>query len=321
MNDNTIEILIGDESMALPIVELPNGRRIAKVNLLDHRERCLRLSEMLATRVEGIIEAIVVPEVKAIPLGVNLGNILNVPCFVARKSISIEQGNITSPHVVPFTSSGQPFYFAISMEAAAQIKGRNVLIVDDVVTTGSTVEALASMVNSAGGNVKQTAVVFREGDAVEPGKYTYLAELPIPDQNEPQNTFDHFALQVKETFPFVYTAISKHYFCYRVLITKYAIEKKCSPFNPFMSFDFAMHGLCSKGDVITANNSMLKASNEVWVFGPVSDGVLAEIIIARRLSIPVRYFEFDKKWNVIELNKAEVEVEEPRLVIPFSEVD
>jgi len=46
--------------------------------------------------------------------------------------------------------------------------------------------------------------------------------------------------------------------------------------------------------VRNANNNILKRCDELWVFGEISDGVLAEILMCKDLEKPVRYFDISK---------------------------
>jgi hypothetical protein len=53
----------------------------------------------------------------------------------------------------------------------------------------------------------------------------------------------------------------------------------------------------------------IKRSDEVWIFGPISDGVLAEIKLAKEMNKPVRYFKIAKANDIAEIGKGEVEME------------
>ena len=56
-----------------------------------------------------------------------------------------------------------------------------------------------------------------------------------------------------------------------------------------------------------ANNSILRKADEVWVFGRISDGVLAEIRIAKKTGKPVRYYSAGKVIREISKESAEFE--------------
>ena len=119
------------------------------------------------------------------------------------------------------------------------------------------------------------------------------------------NKFYHHSLDLNDKFPIVYTAISKHLFHMRVWITKYVLDKKCAPINPFMNFDFAFYGLCSKTIVVTANNNLLSIAEELWVFGSISDGVLGEIIRYKKSNRPIKYFKITG-FEIEEIIESEV---------------
>jgi len=58
------------------------------------------------------------------------------------------------------------------------------------------------------------------------------------------------------------------------------------------------------------NNTYIIKADEIWVFGPVSDGVLAEIILAKKMNKPIRYFKIINSKHVKEITKNEVEFED-----------
>ena len=59
------------------------------------------------------------------------------------------------------------------------MKGKRVLIVDDVISTGQSLQALEKLVNSAGGNIVGRAAVLAEGDAAKREDITFLEPLPL----------------------------------------------------------------------------------------------------------------------------------------------
>jgi len=118
--------------------------------------------------------------------------------------------------------------------------------------------------------------------------------------------FEHRALVLRDRRPLVYTAMSKHSFCYRTLVSKFVFGHQRVPVNPALNFDFGFHGLVEKDDVLTGNNNLLRAADEVWVFGPISDGVYAEILLANEFGLDIRYFAIDPSWAIHELSQREL---------------
>ena len=67
------------------------------------------------------------------------------------------------------------------------------------------------------------------------------------------------------------------------------------PINPFMSFGYFLSELVDRNTVRNGNNNVLKRCDELWVYGDVSDGVLAEIQMFKAMGKPIRYFHIGKQ--------------------------
>ena len=93
-------------------------------------------------------------------------------------------------------------------------------------------------------------------------------------------------------------------------ISKFILEQGHTPLNPFMLFDYFLADTVDRQAVRDANNNIVTRADEVWVFGPVSDGVLAEIRIAKEHGKPIRYFEIVKSREIAEIQKADVAFED-----------
>ena len=63
----------------------------------------------------------------------------------------------------------------------ARIKGKKVLLLDDVVSTGGSMKALTELVAKAGGTVVGEACVLAEGKAAERKDLIFLEALPLFD--------------------------------------------------------------------------------------------------------------------------------------------
>ena len=89
--------------------------------------------------------------------------------------------------------------------------------------------------------------------------------------------FNHAAKDLQQEKKVVFTAQSCKNFHLRMLICKFVFEQGYIPVNPFNVFGYYLYELVDRDLVRNANNNILKRSDELWVFGDVSDGVLAEI--------------------------------------------
>lgn len=118
--------------------------------------------------------------------------------------------------------------------------------------------------------------------------------------------FNHEALSLRGNKLLIYTAMSKHNFYYRMFISKFVLEQDCVPLNPFMIFDYFLLDTVPRNIVREANNSLVQNSNELWVFGPISDGVLAEIKIAKELKKTIKYFSIKNSSTILQIEKCDV---------------
>jgi len=136
--------------------------------------------------------------------------------------------------------------------------------------------------------------------------------------------FSHEALSLEGDKPLVYTAMSKHYFYFRMYISCYVLEKGMVPLNPFMLFDYFLLDRIDRDLVRNANNSIVVRSDQIWVFGPISNGVLAEILLAKKMDKPIKYFKIEKPHKIIPIEidvvEMETEVEQFRHLLQPAEV-
>jgi len=122
--------------------------------------------------------------------------------------------------------------------------------------------------------------------------------------------FKHEALDLNNDKCLVYTAMSKHYFYYRMFISKYVLEQHKVPLNPFMIFDYFLLDTVDRDLVREGNNNLVKRADELWVFGPISNGVLAEIKIVSGLNKPIKYFKIEKPHKIVPVLVQDVEMED-----------
>lgn len=124
-----------------------------------------------------------------------------------------------------------------------------------------------------------------------------------------RNKFSHKALGLNKKTKTIYTAMSKHSFYFRQHAVKHILEQNYTPISPFGIFDYFLTDAVDRDLVRHANNNLIRISDEMWIFGPVSDGVLAEIILVKKLKKPIKYFKIVKSKKVKEIVKDEVEFE------------
>jgi adenine phosphoribosyltransferase len=98
--------------------------------------------------------------------------------FIARKGSKVYMPNPVHVSVRSITTLRTQDLF-LGQDDCEQIKGKRILIVDDVISTGESLHALEELVRIAGGTVTGRAAILAEGDALGRTDITYLAPLPV----------------------------------------------------------------------------------------------------------------------------------------------
>lgn len=122
--------------------------------------------------------------------------------------------------------------------------------------------------------------------------------------------YTHGSLDLVQKEDIIFTSFSKKNFYLRSAISKFVLFKRRVPVSPFMNFDYNLAGLVPKDSIRTANNSLIRRCDELWVFGEVSDGVLVEIHLANKRGIPVRYFALHDDEQFVEITQDQVQLED-----------
>ena len=98
--------------------------------------------------------------------------------FIARKGSKVYMPDPIHVSVRSITTLRQQDLF-LGSDDCALIKGKRILIVDDVISTGESLHALEELVKTAGGTVAGRVAILAEGDALAREDITYLAPLPV----------------------------------------------------------------------------------------------------------------------------------------------
>ena len=99
---------------------------------------------------------------------------------LARKSVKLYMKDVVACEVQSITTSARQTLY-IDGADAEYMKGKRVLIVDDVISTGESLHALEQLVLKAGGEIVGRMAILAEGDAIDRKDITYLAPLPLFD--------------------------------------------------------------------------------------------------------------------------------------------
>lgn len=123
-------------------------------------------------------DVIVTAESKGIPLAYEMARQLKEKYIVARKMNKLYMQSPIHVEVKSITTEKLQMLYLDSSEAD-YLTGKRVLIVDDVISTGESLRALETLVNSAGGQIVGKAAVLAEGDAADRKDIIYLEKLPM----------------------------------------------------------------------------------------------------------------------------------------------
>ncbi len=171
-------VQIGSLVRELPIFQVAPGVKIAIFNMLGDTEVVEAAARMLAARMPEGAETLLVPEVKAVPLGHALSVHTGLPYVVVRKVRKPYMVDCLETQVVSITT-GVPQTLYIDGKDRPLVEGRAVVLVDDVVSTGSTLRGLRELVDRAGGRVVAAMAVFTEGNEEDWRDVVALGHLPI----------------------------------------------------------------------------------------------------------------------------------------------
>lgn len=162
----------------LPLFEVAPGVRIAVLNLLGDTELVEACADALAPLVPAEAAALVTAEAKSIPLAHALSVRLGRPYVVLRKSWKPYMGAGPSRETLSITT-GATQRLHLDAKDLPLVDGKAVALVDDVVSTGSTLDAMRGLVRDAGGTVAAELAVFSEGDAERWKGVRTLGHLPV----------------------------------------------------------------------------------------------------------------------------------------------
>ena len=171
------EINIAGCERKLPLCSVSDTLDIAAFIIFGDVEVTIKSAEKLIEKCPDF-DIIVTPEAKSIPLAYEIARQSGKPYIVARKGTKVY---MTEPLeiVVKSITTDHVQHLYLSGEEAAEIKGKRILIIDDVISTGESLLAVESLVNKAGGIIAAKAAILAEGDAAKRDDIVFLEPLPV----------------------------------------------------------------------------------------------------------------------------------------------
>lgn len=163
----------------LPLFEVAPGIRIAILNILGDNELVEAASHGLAEQLADLgPEVLVTAEAKSIPLIYALSKVMDVPYVVLRKDYKPYMGEALKAETLSITT-GKAQTLYLDEKDIRNINGRHVALIDDVISTGSTLQAMRLLMDKAGAVIIAEAAIFTEGDRAKWTNVKALGHLPV----------------------------------------------------------------------------------------------------------------------------------------------
>ncbi len=102
--------------------------------------------------------------------------------LVARKVAKLYMKEAQAIEVTSITTAKKQVLY-VDRDDMEAMKGKRVLLVDDVISTGESLRALEKLVKVSGGIIAGRVAILAEGDAIHRDDIKYLAPLPLFDKN------------------------------------------------------------------------------------------------------------------------------------------
>ena len=162
----------------LPICKVTDDLYIAGFVIFGDQELTVACAAELLKRAPEY-DYIITAEAKGIPLAHEMARQAGDAKYIlARKGPKLYMTDIFESSVRSITTAKEQHLYLDGADAAL-MKGKRILIVDDVISTGESLKALEALVEKAGGIICGRMAILAEGDAQERSDLIYLEKLPL----------------------------------------------------------------------------------------------------------------------------------------------
>ena len=163
----------------LPLCPLNEKLMIAGFVMFGDAELTVACAEELLKKAPEF-DYIITAEAKGIPLAHEMSRQSGKKYFVARKKPKLYMTGVFDVTVNSITTEGEQHLYLDTAEAA-QMKGKKVIIVDDVISTGESLKAVEKLIEMAEVEYAGALAVLAEGDAADRKDIIFLEKLPLFD--------------------------------------------------------------------------------------------------------------------------------------------
>lgn len=164
----------------LPLCRLNDDLKIAAFVIFGDAELTVACADELLKKAPEF-DYIITAEAKGIPLAHEMSRQSGKKYFVARKKPKLYMTGVFDVIVNSITTEGEQHLYLDTAEAE-QMKGKKILIVDDVISLGESLKAVQTLVNKAEGEIVANMTILAEGDAADRDDIIYLERLPLFDK-------------------------------------------------------------------------------------------------------------------------------------------
>lgn len=178
-SQDTFPIEVAGVRRELRLFAIKPGVQIAILNILGDTELVQAVSKALAEKLAAYeYDMLVTAEAKAIPLAYALSIDARKPYVVLRKSLKPYMGNALRSETLSITT-GEPQTLFLDEKDREAVVGKRVVLVDDVISTGSTLQGMRLIMDKANAEVVAEAAIFTEGDRARWTGVVALGHLPV----------------------------------------------------------------------------------------------------------------------------------------------
>ncbi len=175
------EINVAGLTRSLPLCPINDDLYIGAFVLFGDVELTVACATELLKKAPDY-DVMITAESKGIPLIYEMARQAgNNKYLVARKMAKLYMKDVVSVELQSITTAKKQVLF-IDREDVEYMKGKRVLIVDDVISTGESVKAVEKLVQEAGGIVAGKMAILAEGDANKRDDILFLEHLPLFDR-------------------------------------------------------------------------------------------------------------------------------------------
>ena len=162
----------------LPICKVTDSLYIAGFVIFGDQELTVACAKALLEKAPEY-DYIITAEAKGIPLAHEMARQTGAKkYFLARKAPKLYMQNVFAVKVRSITTAKEQTLYLDTADAEL-MKGKKILLVDDVISTGESLRALEVLVEKAGGQIVGRMAILAEGDAQERPDLIYLEKLPL----------------------------------------------------------------------------------------------------------------------------------------------